>query len=221
MFNNDWEELLEEEINKRYFKELIERIKIEYVNNIVYPKYDSIFRALELTSYKDTKVLILGQDPYHGEDQANGLAFSVAKGVQIPPSLKNIYKELNSDLGINISKNGDLKSWAKQGILLLNSTLTVIENSPNSHKDYGWQEFTDCVIKLLNKKNDPMVFIFWGNYAKSKEKFISNPKHLIIKSAHPSPLSAYRGFFNSKPFSKTNEFLRKNGIKEINWSIEN
>lgn len=187
----------------------------------IYPPREEIFRALELSSYKNTKVIILGQDPYYNYGQAQGLSFSVNKGVKLPPSLRNIYKEMETDLGIKPANSGSLISWAKQGVLLLNASLTVEEKKPNSHKSIGWQIFTDRIISLLNERKEPLVFILWGNFAKSKKSLITNQRHLILESAHPSPLSARHGFFGSKPFSKTNEFLRKNNIKEIEWKIEN
>ena len=184
---------------------------------MVFPPKSEILRALSLTSYKDTKVVILGQDPYHGIGEANGLSFSVNDGVKLPPSLKNIFKELYDDLGISIS-SGDLSSWAKEGVLLLNTVLTVKKDTPASHKDKGWEIFTDSIIRKLNEKEEPIVFILWGNFAKSKSVFITNPKHLVISSSHPSPFSCRYGFFGSKPFSRTNNFLISNGIKPINWS---
>ncbi|WP_414731748.1 uracil-DNA glycosylase [Anaerococcus sp. NML200537] len=220
IIGNDWDEILEAEFAKPYFKEITDFLEESYKENTIVPPKDEIFNALRLSSYEDTKVLILGQDPYYNFGQANGLAFSVNEGVKIPPSLKNIYKELESDLGIPIADTGSLVSWAKQGVLLLNTSLTVVEKKPNSHKNIGWQIFTDEIIKILNKKESPCVFILWGNNAIAKEKFITNPKHLIIKSSHPSPLSARRGFFGSKVFSRTNQFLKKNNEKEIDWKIE-
>ena len=220
IIGNDWDEILEDEFAKTYFKEIINFLEKSYKENTIFPPKDEVFNALKLSSYKDTKVLILGQDPYYNFGQANGLAFSVKEGVKIPPSLKNIYKELESDLGIPIANSGSLVSWAKQGVLLLNTSLTVEEKKPNSHKNIGWQIFTDEIIKILNKKERPCVFILWGNNAIAKEKFITNPKHLIIKSSHPSPLSARRGFFGSKVFSRTNQFLKKNNEREIDWKIE-
>ena len=215
MINNDWKDILEEEIHKEYFIKMMHKINEEYSNEIIYPPYNDIFNALNLTSYNDTKVVILGQDPYHEEGQAHGLAFSVRNQIA-PPSLKNIFKELNNDLNIN-NTDTDLTSWAKQGVLLLNTTLTVKAHKANSHSKYGWQIFTDKIISELNKKDEPIVFILWGNNAIKKEELITNNKHLIIKSVHPSPLSASRGFFNSKPFSKTNDFLIKNNLKPIDW----
>ena len=221
ILKNDWKNYLDEEFTKEYYIKLRNRLKEDYKTKTVYPPMEDIFNALHYTSYKDTKVLILGQDPYHQKGQAHGLSFSVNKGVKIPPSLLNIYKELCSDLNLYMPNNGYLKKWADQGVLLLNATLTVIDSSPNSHKDIGWQIFTDKVIEVLNEKEEPMVFILWGNNAISKTKFITNKKHLVLTSVHPSPLSASRGFFGSKPFSKTNQFLRENNLKEIDWQIEN
>ncbi len=220
MINNDWDYELENIFKTTYFKNLLLVIDQEYQTKKIYPPKDQMFRALKLTSYQNTKVVIVGQDPYHGEGQAHGLSFSVQTGNKIPPSLKNIYKELETDLGILPVNSGDLTSWALEGVLLLNSTLTVVKNAPNSHKDLGWDQLTDYIIKKLNKKNNPIVFILWGNFARSKKIYIDNPIHLIIESPHPSPFSAYNGFFGSKPFSKTNNFLIKNNIKPINWQIK-
>jgi len=220
MIGNDWDYVLENEIKKDYFKDLIEFIKNEYKNKIIYPAQNEIFNAFRYTNYNDVKVVILGQDPYHEPHQAEGLSFSVSNDVLKPPSLQNIFKELENDLGIPFPEHNSLKPWAKEGILLLNAILTVEEHKPTSHTNKGWEIFTDNVIKILNDKEKPIVFILWGNYARSKKNLITNPIHLIIESAHPSPLSARRGFFGSKPFSKTNEFLKKNNIKEINWNIE-
>lgn len=214
--NNSWKTILKEEYNKKYFKELMKFIKEEYNNKIIYPKEIYIFRAFELTNYKDIKVVIIGQDPYHNEGEAEGLAFSVPKTINPPPSLANIYKELQSDLGINRT-NGNLEDWAKQGVLLLNSVLTVEKNAPNSHKGKGWEVFTNKVIELINKKEDSVVFLLWGNHAKSKSRLINNSKHLVIESSHPSPLSYFRGFKGSRPFSKANHFLQKNNKKKIKW----
>lgn len=220
IIGNDWDEILKDEFDKAYFKEIIVFLEEAYDNRTIFPPKSEIFNALKLSSYRDTKVLILGQDPYYNPGQANGLAFSVKEGVKIPLSLKNIYKELEADLEIPIADTGSLISWAKQGVLLLNTSLTVEEKKPNSHKNIGWKIFTDAIIKILNEKERPCVFILWGNNAISKERFITNPKHLIIKSSHPSPLSARRGFFGSKVFSKTNQFLKDNKEEEINWKIE-
>lgn len=221
ILKNDWKNYLDEEFTKEYYLKLRNRLKEDYKTKAVYPPMHDIFNALHYTSYKDTKVLILGQDPYHQKGQAHGLSFSVNKGIKIPPSLLNIYKELCSDLNLYMPNNGYLKKWAEQGVLLLNATLTVIDSNANSHKDIGWQIFTDKVIQVLNEKEEPMVFILWGNNAKSKTKFITNKKHLVLTSVHPSPLSANCGFFGSKPFSKTNNFLKQNNLKEIDWQIEN
>lgn len=219
ILKNDWE-FLNTEFEKPYYKNLRNILKNEYMTKTVYPPMECIFNALHITPFKDVKVVILGQDPYHQKGQAHGLSFSVNKNIKIPPSLQNIYKELNSDLGLKIANNGFLEKWAKQGVLLLNTTLTVVESMPNSHQNIGWSNFTDEVILSLNKKETPVVFIFWGNNAISKQNLITNKNHLILKSPHPSPLSANRGFFGSKPFSKTNEFLKQHGLKEIDWQIE-
>ncbi|MGN0973917.1 MAG: uracil-DNA glycosylase [Bacilli bacterium] len=219
MIEKSWELLLKDEMNKEYFQKLLEFIKQEYKTKTIYPKMNEIFKAFRYTPYNNVKVVILGQDPYHGENQAEGLSFSVPLGVKQPPSLKNIFKELQDDLGCSIPKSGSLVSWAEQGVLLLNSVLTVIKDHAASHRDKGWENFTDRVIQEVNKKEDAVVFILWGNYARSKKKYITNPKHLVIESAHPSPLSAHNGFFGSKPFSKTNNYLIQNNIKPINWEI--
>ena len=220
-FNNDWDDLLKDEFKKPYYLNLRELLINEYKNFKIFPPAEDIFNAFKYTPYKDVKVLILGQDPYHNYSQAQGLSFSVRDGVKIPPSLMNIYKELHDDLKIEIPQSGSLVKWTGQGIMLLNTTLTVRAHSPMSHSKIGWEIFTDEVIKLLNEKPDPMVFILWGRHAQSKEKFITNDRHLIIKGPHPSPLSAHRGFFGSRPFSRANEFLKENNIKEIDWKIEN
>ena len=219
MIGNDWDIVLEDEFKKDYFYKLLKAVQLEYSKKTIYPSKKQVFRAFRYTSYKDLKVVILGQDPYHGEGEAEGLSFSVPKGIKRPPSLNNIFKELHDDLGLNISDSSSLVPWAKQGVLLLNTVLTVEKDKAGSHKDLGWQVFTDEVIKKINEKEEPVVFIFWGNYARSKKKFITNPKHLVIESSHPSPLSAYNGFFGSKPFSKTNDFLIKNNLRPINWQI--
>lgn len=216
MTNNYWDEVLKEEYEKNYFKNIAMFINKEYKEKIVYPPKRDILRALKLTDYNDVKVVILGQDPYHGENEANGLSFSVNEGIKLPPSLKNIYKELYDDLGIT-KTTGDLTSWANQGVLLLNSVLTVLKDTPTSHSKIGWQEYTDAIIRKLNEREKTIVFILWGNYARSKKNLITNKRHYIIESPHPSPFSANSGFFGSRPFSKTNEFLKKNNIKEIEW----
>ncbi|CEQ31087.1 Uracil-DNA glycosylase (UDG) [[Clostridium] sordellii] len=218
---NDWDELLKGEFEKPYYLELREFLKNEYSTKIIYPNMYDIFNALKYTSYKDTKVLILGQDPYHGENQAHGLAFSVKPGVKTPPSLLNMYKELNSEYGCFIPNNGFLVPWTEQGVLLLNTALTVRAHEANSHKGKGWEVFTDNIIKLLNERHDPVIFVLWGNNARSKKKLIDTQKHYIIESAHPSPLSASRGFFGSKPFSKINEILISLGKAPIDWQIPN
>lgn len=220
MIGNGWDDLLKEEYNKEYFKELQKFIVNEYKTKEVYPKMSEIFNAFVKTSYDDVKVVILGQDPYHGEGEAEGLSFSVKVGIAKPPSLISIFQELKNDLGINPPNHGSLVHWAEQGVLLLNSTLTVVKDTPKSHSQKGWERFTDEVIKLINKKETPVVFILWGSDARSKKYLITNKKHYIIESVHPSPLSAYRGFFGSKPFSKTNAFLIKNNIKPIDWKIK-
>ncbi|MBB6625615.1 uracil-DNA glycosylase [Clostridium gasigenes] len=218
---NDWEHLLNNEFNNDYYTNLRVFLVNEYNTKTIYPPMNNIFNALNFTSYKDVKVLILGQDPYHGPNQAHGLSFSVNIGEKIPPSLLNIYKELNNDLNCYIPNNGYLKKWADQGVLLLNSVLTVRAHTPNSHKNMGWEIFTDKIISLLNDKPEPIVFILWGNYALKKSFLITNKRHLIITSAHPSPLSASRGFLGSTPFSKTNTFLSSIGVRPIDWQIEN
>ena len=216
MIGNDWDEVLKLEYEKPYFLKIKDSVRQEYQTKTIFPPARSVFYAFRMTSYKDTKVVILGQDPYHGINEANGLCFSVNHGVRMPPSLKNIFTELKDDLGIERS-DSDLSDWAKSGVLLLNSVLTVEKDKPASHKWIGWEEFTDAVIQKLNEKEEPVVFILWGNFAKSKAKYITNSKHLIISSAHPSPFSVYHGFFGSKPFSKTNKFLKENNLKEIEW----
>ena len=220
MIGNDWDTLLNDEYNKEYFINLKKFVINEYKTKTIYPKMSEIFNAFEKTNYEKVKVVILGQDPYHGENEAEGLSFSVKVGIQKPPSLINIFAELKNDLGIDPPNHGSLVSWAKQGVLLLNATLTVVKDSPRSHYGHGWEIFTDEVIKIINKKETPVVFILWGSDARSKRSLITNKKHLIIESAHPSPLSAYRGFFGSKPFSKTNDFLIKNNIETIDWKIK-
>ena len=218
MIGNDWDEKLKVVWESPGFKNFYKRIMHEYEIKEIYPLKDYIFNALKLTSYENTKVVIVGQDPYHGKGEAHGLSFSVQKGVRVPPSLQNIYKELNDDLKIPPKDNGDLTEWAKQGVLLLNAVLTVEKDKAASHRNLGWEPMTDYIIKLLNLKNKPVVFILWGNFAKEKAKLITNHQHYIIMSPHPSPFSAYSGFFGSKPFSKTNEFLIKNGLVPIDWS---
>ena len=220
MIGNKWDNYLKQEFNKDYFKELLSFVKKEYHEKTIYPKQNEVFNAFRYTDFDNVKVVILGQDPYHGPNQAEGLSFSVSNEVLKPPSLQNIFKELESDLGIQFPKHNSLKPWAKEGVLLLNAVLTVEEHKPTSHKGMGWEIFTDSVIKMINEKEKPVVFILWGSYARDKKKLITNPNHLIIESAHPSPFSARNGFFGSKPFSKTNSFLKRNGIREIDWRIE-
>ncbi len=214
---NDWDNILKDEWEKPYYKRLRAFLKSEYQTKTVYPDMNDIFNALKMCSYEDTKVVIIGQDPYHGVGQAHGLCFSVQDGVTPPPSLKNIFKELNSDIGRPIDDNGNLEKWAKQGVLLLNAVLTVRESEPTSHKNMGWETFTDRVIEELNKKETPVVFLLWGAYAQKKGEIITNPIHKKLLSVHPSPLSASRGFLGCKHFSKTNEILEKNGMSTIKW----
>ena len=216
MKNTKWYSLLSKEYEKEYFVNLQNFVRNEYKNKTIFPPASSVFKALELSDYDKVKVVILGQDPYHGIGEAQGLSFSVPVDVRRPPSLRNIFVELENDLGIKRDKN-DLSDWASQGVLLLNSILTVQMDTPLSHKDKGWEVFTDEIIKLVNKKETPVVFILWGSYARSKKVLIDNPIHYVIESVHPSPLSASRGFFGSKPFSKTNSFLEKNKIEGIKW----
>lgn len=216
---NDWDELLKDEFQKEYYLKLREFLKKEYSTYTIYPNMYNIFNALKYTSLKDTRVVILGQDPYHGPNQAHGLCFSVQKGVEIPPSLKNIYKEIESDLNIKQASHGELTDWAKDGVLLLNTVLTVRQASPNSHKGKGWELFTDKIIEIVNEQAEPCVFMLWGANAKAKQSLITNKKHLVLSTVHPSPLSAYNGFFGCKHFSKANKFLIKNNRKPINWQI--
>ncbi|MBQ8840279.1 MAG: uracil-DNA glycosylase [Clostridia bacterium] len=218
---NDWDSILKNEFQKEYYLKIRAFLKNEYTTRTIFPSMHDIFNALKYTSYEGTRVVILGQDPYHEIGQAHGLSFSVLKGVKIPPSLVNIYKELKSDIGMEIPCHGELTSWARQGVLLLNATLTVRQGLANSHQNIGWSIFTDEIIKRLNDSPNPVVFILWGGNARSKKKYITNPRHLIIESAHPSPLSAYNGFFGSKPFSRANDFLIKNGREPINWNSIN
>lgn len=218
---NDWLEPLKPEFRKPYYKKLYQTVIEEYNTRQIFPMPDDIFNAFALTPLHKVKVVILGQDPYHGEGQAHGLCFSVKPDVEIPPSLMNIYKELQYDVGCEIPDNGYLVKWAEQGVLLLNTVLTVRAHQANSHRGIGWEEFTDAAIRILNEQDRPIVFILWGKPAQMKKAMLNNPKHLILEAAHPSPLSAYRGFFGSRPFSKTNEFLRQHGEKPIDWQIEN
>lgn len=218
--NNKWDELLKPEFEKEYYLKLRQFLIEEYKNNAIYPDKNNIFNALKLTSYEDVKVVIIGQDPYHGPNQAHGLSFSVQPKVQIPPSLLNMYKELRDDLGCFIPNNGYLVPWAEQGVLLLNAVLTVRGGQANSHRNKGWEKFTDRVIELLNERKEPVVFLLWGNNAKEKGEFITNKHHYILTSVHPSPLSASRGFFGCKHFSKTNEILKSLGKNPIDWQIK-
>ena len=220
-FNNGWDIALEDEFEKPYFKELLEKVDEEYENHTVYPPRGKIFSALKHCDISDVKVVILGQDPYHEEGQAHGMCFSVLPGVDIPPSLKNIYKEIEAEYGYAAPNHGCLVSWSNQGVLLLNTTLTVREHQANSHSKFGWQKFTDRIIQEVNKQEKPVVFILWGGNARSKKAFIDSSKHLVLESAHPSPLSAWQGFFGNNHFKKTNEFLKLHGREEIDWKIEN
>ena len=217
MIGNDWDEKLKVIWGSPGFHKFMDVVNHEYATKTIFPPRDHIFEALKLTPYHNVKVVIMGQDPYHGVGEAHGLSFSVQKGVKVPPSLQNIYKELYDDLGIPPRNDGDLTGWAKEGVLLLNAVLTVVKDNPASHRKLGWELFTDYIIKLVNQKDTPVVFILWGNFAKEKAKLITNPIHHIITSPHPSPFSARYGFFGSRPFSKTNEFLKKDGLKEIAW----
>lgn len=216
---NDWDNILADEFQKPYYLELRNFLKQEYSTRRIYPHMNDIFNSLKASSFKDTKVVIIGQDPYHGQGQAHGMCFSVQKGIEPPPSLKNIFKELQSDTGFVIPTHGELTSWAKQGVLLLNAVLTVREGQPNSHKGIGWETFTDRVILELNKKETPVVFLLWGANAKNKGKLITNPLHRKLETVHPSPLSAYGGFFGCKHFSKCNEILISSGQTPINWQL--
>lgn len=221
MIDNDWLEVLGVEFRKPYYKELYQFVKNEYDSTQVFPPADDIFNAFHLTPLKEVKVVIIGQDPYHNVGQAHGLCFSVKPDVEIPPSLVNIYQELRDDLGCYIPNNGYLVKWAKQGVLMLNTVLTVRAHMANSHRGKGWEEFTDAAIRALNTQDRPIVFILWGRPAQMKRSMLNNPNHLILEAPHPSPLSAYRGFFGSKPFSKTNQFLQEHGEQAIDWQIEN
>lgn len=218
---NSWDEILKDEFEKEYYQKIRKFLVYEYNHYKIYPDMHNIFNALKIADYNDIKVVIIGQDPYHEEGQAHGLSFSVQKGIKTPPSLVNIYKELQDDLGCYIPNNGFLEKWAKQGVLLLNNVLTVRQGQANSHKTCGWETFTDRVVIELNKREKPIVFMFWGANAKKKELLVTNSKHYILKAAHPSPLSAFNGFFGCKHFSKANTFLKENGFNEIDWQIEN
>lgn len=216
--SNDWQDLLSAELEAGYFRRLLGLLHAEYASETVYPASNRLFTALNLTSYAGTRVVLIGQDPYHGEGQAHGLAFSVKPGVGLPPSLRNIYRELASDLGVAEPTSGDLTPWAKQGVLLLNTVLSVRANQPNSHQGLGWEGFTDRIITLLNEREEPVIFLLWGRNAESKGRLITADHHYILRAAHPSPLSAYRGFFGSRHFSQVNAILRELGQSEIDWS---
>ena len=218
---NDWLEPLAPEFKKPYYAKLYKTIREEYSTRQIFPPADEIFTAFEMTPLSDVKVVIIGQDPYHGDGQAHGLCFSVKPDVETPPSLVNMYKELNSDLGCYIPNNGYLTKWAKQGVLMLNTVLTVRAHQANSHRGIGWEEFTDAAIRILNEQDRPIVYLLWGKPAQMKKNMLNNPKHLILEAPHPSPLSAYRGFFGCQHFSKTNAFLTENGLTPIDWQIEN
>lgn len=217
---NEWDALLADEIKKDYYLRLREFLKQEYTTRRIYPPMEDIFNALRHTSYSDVRAVILGQDPYHGAGQAHGMCFSVKKGTPPPPSLQNIFKELKADLGIDPPNHGELTQWADNGVLLLNTVLTVREGQANSHRGMGWEHFTDRVIQLLNERQQPIVFLLWGGNARSKSNLITNPQHLVLQCAHPSPLSAYNGFFGCRHFSKTNEFLTQHGMQPINWKLD-
>lgn len=220
MLSDEWQNALAPEFSKPYYKDLFEFVKDEYSKAVIYPPADDIFNAMHLTPLSKVKVMILGQDPYHGEHQAHGLSFSVLPKTDIPPSLQNIYQELHDDLGCDIPNNGYLKKWAEQGVLLLNTVLTVRAHQPNSHQGHGWEKFTDAIIQAVNAQDRPIVYMLWGKPAQSKIPMLKNPKHLILKAPHPSPLSAYRGFFGCKHFSQANTFLKENGQEPIDWQIE-
>ena len=218
---NDWLAPLSPEFKKPYYAELYKKVREEYSTCQIFPPADEIFTAFELTPLSEVKVVIIGQDPYHGDGQAHGLCFSVKPEIETPPSLVNIYKELNSDLGCFIPNNGYLTKWAKQGVLMLNTVLTVRAHQANSHRGIGWETFTDAAIRILNEQDRPIVYLLWGKPAQMKKSMLNNPKHLILEAPHPSPLSAYRGFFGCQHFSKTNEYLKENGLEPIDWQIEN
>lgn len=219
ILNNDWDKVLEEEFAKPYCQKLSAFLDDEYQNQTIYPTKDNLYNALRYTTYQNTKVVILGQDPYHEEGQAIGLAFAVPEGIKVPPSLVNIYKELHRDCGIEIPKHGDLTPWAKQGVLLLNTVMTVRAHQANSHKNKGWEKLTDAIITKLNEKDEAVVFLLWGNNARAKAKLITNPKHLVLETVHPSPLSAYHGFLGCQHFSKCNQYLIENNLAPINWQL--
>lgn len=218
---NHFKEIIKQEQNKEYYKQLQQFLEKEYQEKTIYPAKENIFAALKATPYESVKVVILGQDPYHGEGEAHGLSFSVCPGIKTPPSLKNIYKELQSELGCEIPNNGYLMKWAKQGVLLLNAVLTVEKDKPASHRGKGWEQFTDRIIQEIDQKEEPVVFMLWGNFAKSKADLLKNPNHLVLTSAHPSPFSARNGFYGSNHFIKANEYLTEHGLEPIDWQIEN
>ncbi|GAB6929662.1 uracil-DNA glycosylase [Paenibacillus sp. JCM 10914] len=218
-FHNDWDTVMEHEMSQPYFKDLMERVKQQYLSSTVYPPHSQIFRAMEETPYHSVKVVIIGQDPYHGKGQAEGLSFSVRPGVTVPPSLRNIYKELASDVGAVSPDHGSLQLWARQGVLLLNAVLTVREGEPGSHAGIGWETFTDAIIAQLNEREQPIVFILWGTYAQKKGLFIDRNRHLVLESSHPSPFAARKGFFGSRPFSASNAYLVQKGLDPVNWEI--
>jgi len=220
-FGNSWDSLLGDEFTKEYYLKLREFLKAEYKSRIIYPNMHDIFNAVRLTAFDDVSIVILGQDPYHGQGQAHGLSFSVKPDIPVPPSLLNIYKELQSDLGCYVPNNGFLEKWAKQGVLLLNAVLTVRAGAANSHKGKGWEIFTDTIIRHLNDREKPIIFMLWGNNAKAKKPLISNKRHRILEAAHPSPFSAHSGFFGCRHFSKANEYLENEGFETIDWQIEN
>lgn len=217
---NHFKEIIKQEQNKEYYKQLQQFLEKEYQEKTIYPAKENIFAALKATPYESVKVVILGQDPYHGEGEAHGLSFSVCPGIKTPPSLKNIYKELQSELGCEIPNNGYLMKWAKQGVLLLNAVLTVEKDKPASHRGKGWEQFTDRIIQEIDQKEEPVVFMLWGNFAKSKADLLTNPNHLVLTSAHPSPFSARNGFFGNNHFIKANEYLTEHGLEPIDWKIE-
>lgn len=220
LISQGWKQVLSEELENAYFARLTEFVTKEYNSQICFPPKNLIFKALDACSFENTKVVILGQDPYHGDGQAHGLSFSVPNGMKFPPSLRNIFKELSSDLGVQVPYQGNLTNWAEQGVLLLNATLTVRKSTPGSHQKQGWEEFTDSVIKMISHQKEHVVFVLWGKFAEQKTSLIDESKHLIITSAHPSPFSAHRGFFGSKPFSKANEFLEEKGLEKIDWVLD-
>ena len=221
VLNKDWKDILKDEINKDYFKKLMNRLDVEYRKKIIFPPQKQIFSALNLTPFSNIKVVVIGQDPYHGINQANGLAFSVSNNQKLPPSLLNIFKEIKRDIGITIPKCGDLSDWAKQGVLLLNTVFTVEQSRPYSHSLYGWQNFSNKIVELIDKKSEAVVFLLWGNHAKKYRNLIKNKIHLVLESSHPSPFSFFKGFWGCSHFSRTNKFLLSNKIEPVNWKIQN